>query len=809
MPVTLKDIATRLGKSITTVSRALNGYEDVSLATRELVQQTAEEMGYHPNTFAQRLQKQHTDLLGVILPVLGSRSTDMFLSEFLSGVGTGAREFGYDLLVALHYPGQEEMNSYRNMVQSQLVDGFVLTRTRLKDPRIQYLKKEGIPFVTYGRTSGTINFPYIDIDGEDALRQITEYLIMLGHRKIACIASSKFYNFTESRLTGYIKTMEKYNLPVPEEYITYGGLLQESGYHHGGQLLDLENRPTAIIAFNDMMAYGCLLAAQERELNVPEDLSVTGFDDLALSATSSPPLTTMVQPVFDIGEKLGAMLIDVIHKQNRFPRNQVMKSTLVVRNSCASPKNVNQQKIIPLVHPLITHAYDEIKRQIEPWVTDEIIHGFGITSQIEKVEQISFQCTITKVIFPNRAGEYIEDIESLPSQFDYVLTYPGTASTKSMVLYFSDNEGVFIGAKPSPEFARIGIHKISGNRVEITYQSTDNKLIFLPFTGSWKQVLPVFREHFNLPSHAKVLRDPLYMLQTGITSTDGYCELTDYHHLLPAYRQFRSRMGRNHIVHFYGLHEHGYLRNNPDVTLKQSLGGEKAFSQLLKTINGYGLRTSGHFNPRLADYDWVNNNKEFRAAIVRDDFNHMVIEDIDGHPFYVMNPANNRWYDVCLEQIFRLKEYGFDFIQLSQFSQARNFKMRFDVIHAAYQQLLAEIRRHKIPLWISGLSDLYSLEKIYFSQFLRRDRQTYWSDGEPRGQPIYGPAYPEFFTSLYQGIQMAYPVIGDDAALAPFDHHFSRARMLQAQVYDFQSGYYRDGYTAHVDEICNKIDENR
>ncbi len=338
MSVTLKDIAKRVGKSITTVSRALNGYEDVSLSTREFVQQVAEEMGYHPNSFAQRLQKQRTDQIGVILPILGVRSTDMFLSEFLSGIGNRAREVGYDLLVAFHHPGDEEMDSYHHMVKGHLVDGFILTRTRQEDSRIQYLMDEGVPFVSFGRTSVECGFPYIDIDGEEAIRQVTNYLVSLGHQKIACIASPNEYHFTLSRLNGFKTTMEEHNLSIPKNYICYGDLQQESGYQLGGQLLNLIDPPTAIIGFNDMMAYGCLLAAQERDICVPDDLSITGFDDIAFSVLSNPPLTTVSQPVYDIGEELSSMLTDIIQGKELNIKQKVIKPELIVRCSCASPK---------------------------------------------------------------------------------------------------------------------------------------------------------------------------------------------------------------------------------------------------------------------------------------------------------------------------------------------------------------------------------------------------------------------------------------------------------------------------------------
>ena len=148
----LKDIAERLGLSITTVSRALGGYPDVAKETRERVMQAAREMGYYPDAIAQKLQKRRTDTVGFIIPTFGPRFADPFFSEFLAGIGNEASRLGMDLLVATHPPGPTEIETYRRWVGSRRVDGFVLVRTRRNDPRIRYLSNCGALFVAYGRS---------------------------------------------------------------------------------------------------------------------------------------------------------------------------------------------------------------------------------------------------------------------------------------------------------------------------------------------------------------------------------------------------------------------------------------------------------------------------------------------------------------------------------------------------------------------------------------------------------------------------------------------------------------------------------
>ena len=180
--VTLKDIAKRVGRSVTTVSRALYGYDDVSPETTALVQKTAEEMGYRPNIMAQRLQKRKTDTIGFIIPTFGPRFSDPFFSEFLAGIGNKASNHGYDLLVSTHPPGDEEMEAYRRMVEGGRTDGFIIVRTRRKDCRVEYLLERDFPFAVFGRVEGIDNFTYVDEDSVYGMRLIADHAMPVNNR---------------------------------------------------------------------------------------------------------------------------------------------------------------------------------------------------------------------------------------------------------------------------------------------------------------------------------------------------------------------------------------------------------------------------------------------------------------------------------------------------------------------------------------------------------------------------------------------------------------------------------------------------
>jgi LacI family transcriptional regulator len=333
MAVTLKDIARRVGASVTTVSRALGGYDDVADETRQRILQAAREMGYRPHTIAQSLQRQRTNTVGFIIPTAGPRFSDPYFIEILTGIGNEAAEHEFDLLVSTRAPGAQEQEAYERMVGSRRVDGLLVVRTRCHDERITYLMESGFPFVAFGRSDLDLDFPYVDVDGTKGLDEATQYLVDLGHRRIAYVSAPLNLMFAYYRLAGYKRALERNGLPVQEEWIASGHLTQEDGYREGSKLLDLEPAPTAIITANDLMALGVISAAQERRLTVGRDLAVIGFDNTPLAEHSHPPLTTVHQPIYDIGKMICRTLIQLIRNENPVQHQVMLEPTLVIRES--------------------------------------------------------------------------------------------------------------------------------------------------------------------------------------------------------------------------------------------------------------------------------------------------------------------------------------------------------------------------------------------------------------------------------------------------------------------------------------------
>lgn len=332
MPVTIRDVAEKVGRSITTVSRALNNYDDVSESTRELIKKTAAEMGYQPSSIAQQLRKQRTDTLGLILPTFGPRFSDPFFSEFLAGVGNTAAKHGFDLLVATRAPGNEELETYRKNIQSRRVDGFIIVRTRINDPRISLLQAQDYPFAVFGRTAENNAFPLVDENSALGMEMVINHLAEKGHRRIAFIAAPQDLKFAHARFEGFKKAMEKHNLPILDTLMENGDLTQRAGNKAAKRLLSLSKKPTAIVASNDLMAIGALSASHDLGVAVGKELALTGFDDIPWSMNTHPTLTTIHQPIYEIGTMVTEMLINQIGGKF-FESPVILQPKLIIRQS--------------------------------------------------------------------------------------------------------------------------------------------------------------------------------------------------------------------------------------------------------------------------------------------------------------------------------------------------------------------------------------------------------------------------------------------------------------------------------------------
>jgi DNA-binding LacI/PurR family transcriptional regulator len=337
MPVTLKDIAERTGKSIPTVSRALAGFEDISLRTRQEVQRVARELGYEPNAAARSLRQKRTHSLALILPATGNlRFSDPFFSELLTGIVEAAAALGFNVTVTTD-AGQDERETYLRHLRRHSADGYLLLRTQRQDGRIALLREQQVPFVAFGRVEGDNDFYLVDEDGTLGMRQAVEHLVALGHRRLACIAEPLAYTKSYHRVQGYLDGLAAHGLGFDPALLVETRFRQRSGKEAARQLLDLGEPPTAIVACNDLLAFGAISEAQARGRVVGRDLSVTGFDDILWAEFGNPPLTTVRLPAPEVGGLLAEKLCRLVSGQPVAEKQTILKPELVVRESSGPP----------------------------------------------------------------------------------------------------------------------------------------------------------------------------------------------------------------------------------------------------------------------------------------------------------------------------------------------------------------------------------------------------------------------------------------------------------------------------------------
>ncbi len=310
---TLRHVAKAAGLSVTQASRALNDHWDVAESTKVHVREIAAELGYIPNLEARRLKMPNSraEAIGLVLPQAELRFSDAFFAGLLSGIVEEASRARREVRLTSSLGGADDPEPYRQAVISRQVDGFILVRTLMDDPRIELLTEMEVPFVTFGRHGGPTGAPFVD-DADDSMVAVVEHLVALGHRRIACLAEPRRFAKSWYRLRSLREAMGANGVELDDELIAEADFHEDSGYRRTKDFLESDNPPSAVVAFNDLLAFGALTAARDLGLRVPEDLSVTGFDDIPAARHAGPGLTTLRQPAWEVGSLLCRQLFDVV-----------------------------------------------------------------------------------------------------------------------------------------------------------------------------------------------------------------------------------------------------------------------------------------------------------------------------------------------------------------------------------------------------------------------------------------------------------------------------------------------------------------
>jgi LacI family transcriptional regulator len=333
MPTTIHDVAKKLKLSITTISRALDGYDDVADQTRELVIETAYQMGYAPNRAARQLRRQKTDTVGFIIPAISRRFNEPFFTEFISGLGEELSSRNFDLLVSNATSEESERNLYLRWANSHKVDGFILNRVRKHDWRVNYLSQREIPFVGLGKSQDQIDYPCVRIEASDVYLSLVRHIREKGFSKFAFIGGPNDLINHLDRLKWYKSALKKCGLEIDLRNIVSTDMTSTGGYEAACTLLSSSAPPDALLCVNDQTAYGVLHAAHEQGYNVGIDLAIAGFDGLRDSYHTEPPLTSLGIPVSDIAHQLVLMLLKKINHQLPGAQEIVIHPELRIRAS--------------------------------------------------------------------------------------------------------------------------------------------------------------------------------------------------------------------------------------------------------------------------------------------------------------------------------------------------------------------------------------------------------------------------------------------------------------------------------------------
>lgn len=339
----LKQLADMLSLSQTTVSRALNGYPEVSEDTRRRVADAARRHGYRPNPSARRLATGKAGMIGYVMPTGASVDIDPHFVEFLSGLGDYARTHDLDLALS-PTTVEDEMSTYRRVVANKQVDAVYVSAPVPGDPRVELLERLGLPYIVHGRSEGLdFDYPHVDIDNEGAFHDAARLLAQLGHRRIGLINGDETQTFAIHRARGLKRALASFGLKLDENHHHSVAMTEENGYRSAHALLSRHERPTAILCSSLLLTLGAVRAARDLDLSLPGDLSLISHDDVFpfLKPEGFPaPLTTTRSPIRAAGQRIAERMAARIAGIETEPHGEVWKVDLVVRGSVApAPTN--------------------------------------------------------------------------------------------------------------------------------------------------------------------------------------------------------------------------------------------------------------------------------------------------------------------------------------------------------------------------------------------------------------------------------------------------------------------------------------
>ncbi len=328
MGITIKDIAAEANVSTTTVSRVINNKPDVSESTKEKIKKIMETHNYKPNKIARGLVMKKTKTIGLIIPDI----SNPFFPEIIKGVENKAKQLGYSVIICdTDNQIMEEITSI-DLLLSQQVDGMITALSTDVIDEFNNSNLDNFPIVQLDRNIPQLDYPTVSINNKLSAYKAGQHLINLGHKSIVHVTGELKTKTAQDRLFGFKEVLRANNIEINEENIIKGDFSRESGFNAFVKMVEW-GLPSAVFFANDLMAIGAYEAADKYNISIPEDISIIGHDGISFSEVVKPRLTTMVQPKKELGEIAAELLINIIKKNAKEPKDVILTAELIRRQS--------------------------------------------------------------------------------------------------------------------------------------------------------------------------------------------------------------------------------------------------------------------------------------------------------------------------------------------------------------------------------------------------------------------------------------------------------------------------------------------
>lgn len=326
---TIKDVAQHAQVSVATVSHVINDTRFVSEATRVRVQEAIEALRYVPSALARSLKSNRTHTVGMMIP----NSSNPYFAEIIRGIEDTFYEAGFNVILCNSDDDPIKQGHYVRLLTEKQVDGLIVMSSGSDVELLDTLRAARMPQVVVDREIDDLAADLVEVNHEAGGFLATQHLLKLGHRRIGCIAGPLGLSSARERVQGYRRALGEGGVTVDDRLIRGADFTSAGGLAAMTSLLDAARRPTAVFASNDLMAIGAICAAAQRGLRIPQDVSVVGFDDIALAAHSNPPLTSVVQPKHQTGQLAAQLLLERIADPSRALQRTILQPSLLVRQS--------------------------------------------------------------------------------------------------------------------------------------------------------------------------------------------------------------------------------------------------------------------------------------------------------------------------------------------------------------------------------------------------------------------------------------------------------------------------------------------